>query len=118
PADREACGADGSRTVLGKRPFFRARRQPSGYFFRLVFQVPVSTTLPLYNVSKLPENVWPVFVPVIREEALWPLAAKSYAASMELPFPTSEVMGDFVGCPSSTAITSPVQLPPGPGVKV
>ena len=26
------------------------------YFFKLVFQVPVSTTLPLYNVWKVPEQ--------------------------------------------------------------
>jgi hypothetical protein len=47
------------------------------YVFRLVFQVPVSTTLPLYNVWKVPESVWPVFLPEIREEALWPLTSKS-----------------------------------------
>ena len=47
------------------------------YFFSVVFQVPVSTTLPLYNVWNVPENVGPVLVPVIREEALWPLASKS-----------------------------------------
>ena len=48
-----------------------------GYFFLLVFQVPVSTTFPLYRVSKLPDNASPTLRPVIREEALWPFTSKS-----------------------------------------